>query len=241
MFCVRVLKVRARGADGSFMANYMPRGDAQFAAWAKHYVQAVSEYFQQQGLDDPMLLQLQLAYGGWVNRYAAHVAAQSAARAATENKDEARVALEDAVRPVTNFVQSYPATTDADRATIGISIRPPSGPPSSAPRTAPQAIIESPARLTHQLRLIDDSTPTRRARPRGVQRAEVFVALTPPSTPAPSDPNAYRYIGSVTRGETTLSFEPDKGGMQAHYLSRWVSTSGATGPWSETASATVAA
>lgn len=32
-----------------------------------------------------------------------------------------------------------------------------------------------------------------------------------------------------------------KGGMQAHYLSRWVSTSGATGPWGDTASATVAA
>lgn len=81
-----------------------------------------------------------------------------------------------------------------------------------------------------------------------MQRAKVFVALTPPGSPAPPPPNAsggdggaYRSIGSVTRGETTLSFESDKGGMQAHYLSRWVSTSGATGPWSETASATVAA
>lgn len=95
--------------------------------------------------------------------------------------------------------------------------------------------------LTHHLRLVDESTPTRRARPRGVQRAEVFVALTPPGIPAPANPSDYRYIGGVTRGETTLSFESDKGGMQAHYLSRWVSTSGATGPWSDTTSATVAA
>ena len=101
--------------------------------------------------------------------------------------------------------------------------------------------MESGQRLTHQLRLVDESTPTRRARPAGVQRAEVFVALTAPGQPAPNDPAAFRYIGSVTRGETTLSFESDKGGMQAHYLSRWVSTSGATGPWSDTASATVAA
>jgi hypothetical protein len=108
--------------------------------------------------------------------------------------------------------------------------------------------VESGQRLTHQLRLVDESTPTRRARPKGVQRAEVFVALTAPGQPAPpppsgasSDPGDYRYIGSVTRGETTLSFESDKGGMQAHYMSRWVSTNGATGPWSDTASATVAA
>lgn len=59
--------------------------------------------------------------------------------------------------------------------------------------------------------------------------------------PAPANLGDSRYIGSVTRGETTLSFESDKGGMQAHYLSRWVSTSGATGPWGDTASAMVTA
>ncbi len=124
----------------------------------------------------------------------------------------------------------------------------PSPSPAPAPSSRPLALVESGQRLTHQLRPSaaanpepDESTPTRRARPAGVQRAEVFVALTAPGQPALANPSDYRYIGSVTRGETTLSFESDKGGMQAHYLSRWVSTSGATGPWSETASATVAA
>ena len=85
---------------------------------------------------------------------------------------------------------------------------------------------------------MDESTPAHRALPKRVHRAEVFVALTAPGQPAPSDP---RSIGSVTRGETMLSFESDKGGMQALYFSRGVSTSWATGPWSDTASATAAA
>jgi hypothetical protein len=109
-------------------------------------------------------------------------------------------------------------------------------------------LVERGQRLTHQLRLVDESTPTNRALPKGVHRAEVFVAITAPGKPAPpppsaagGDPRAYRSIGSVTRGETTLSFESDKGGMQAHDLSRWASTTDATGPWSETASAPVAA
>jgi hypothetical protein len=122
-----------------------------------------------------------------------------------------------------------------------ITARDTSPTPAPAPTSRPLALVERGQRLTHQLRLVDESTPTRRARPKGVQRAEVFVALTSPRSPAPANPSDYRYIGSVTRGETTLSFESDKGGMQAHYLSRWVSTSGAIGPWSETASATVAA
>jgi hypothetical protein len=63
--------------------------------------------------------------------------------------------------------------------------------------------------------------------------AEVFVAVTAPDQRIPSDPREYRYIGSETRGETTLIFESDRGGMQAQFLSRWVSTSGAMGLWSD--------
>jgi len=57
----------------------------------------------------------------------------------------------------------------------------------------------------------------RRARPTGVQRPQVFVAITAPNQPASSD----------TQGETALRFEADLGGTQAHYLTLWVSSSGA--------------
>lgn len=221
--------------------DYIPRPDGTFSAWAEQYVSAVVEWWTAHGMDVAELAALKAALDDWNAAYPAHVAAQSAAEGARQAKDAARAALEQQVRPVTNFVQAWGGTTNADRAAIGISVR--GGPAlrAGSPTTAPVAVVDSTQRLTHQLRLVDESTPTRRARPRGVQRAEVFVALTPPGHPAPTNPGDYRYTGSVTRGQTTLSFEPSKGGMQAHYLSRWVSTTGATGPWSETASATVAA
>lgn len=241
LFHARGVKCFARGDDDCSMADYIPRSDAQFGGWAKHYVEAVSEFFQEQGLDDPMLLRLQMAYGTWVNRYTAHVAAQNAARAATENKDEAREALEEAVRPVTNFVQSYPATTDADRANIGISIRPPSGTPSTAPRTAPQATVQSPARLTHELRLVDTATPTRSKKPRGVLGAEVWVKFVDADQPAPTDPAALTFLTMTTRPTLRAEFKPGDGGKTAVYMARWVSTRGEKGPWSDVATATVAA
>ena len=89
--------------------------------------------------------------------------------------------------------------------------------------------------------MLDESTPTRRARPAGVQHAEFFVALTPPATPAPADERAYRCVQSASDGSMTLSFEASQGGMQAHYMARWVTRRGAIGAWSETSSATVAA
>jgi hypothetical protein len=117
-----------------------------------------------------------------------------------------------------------------------------------APTFRPLPLVDRRQRLTHQLRpsaapkgKLDESTPTCRARPKGVQSAEVFVALTPPATPAPADERAYRSVQSVSDGSMTLSFESSQGGMQAHYLARWVTRRGAIGAWSETSSATVAA
>lgn len=228
--------------------HYMPRPDAEFSMWANHYASAVAAFYDAQGLDPAGLAPLDEALAAWNEAFPAHVTAQAAAQAARRAKDAARAALERRVRPVTAFVQAWGGTTNADRAEMGIAVRPAKGSPAPAPVTRPRALVDVAQRLTHRLRLVDESTPTRRARPAGVQRAELFVALTEPGRPAPPPPNpdaadggSYRYMGSLTRGETTLTFRPENGGLQAHYLSRWVSTNGATGPWSETTSATVAA
>jgi hypothetical protein len=74
-----------------------------------------------------------------------------------------------------------------------------------------------------------------------VERAEVFVALTPPASPAPADEGAYRSVQTVSDGSMTLSFDASQGGMQARSMARWVTRRGAIGAGSETSSATVAA
>jgi len=218
-----------------------PRPDADFAAYMNNYYDAVSKFYETHGLDQELLTPLKKALDTWNANYPAHVRAQAAAESARQSKDDARRAVEALARPVTAFVQGYPATTDADRATIGITIRQPGGGATPAPSSRPLVIVGDGGRLTHTLRLVDESTPTRRARPHGVERAEVFVAFTPTGTPAPADFNAFRYVQSISDGSTVLSFEQPQGGMTAHYLARWVTRRGAMGPWSETASATLAA
>ncbi|MBY0397526.1 MAG: hypothetical protein K2X91_13810, partial [Thermoleophilia bacterium] len=59
-------------------------------------------------------------------------------------------------------------TTSADRAEIGITVRDTWPSPALAQSSHPLARVESGRRLTHQLRLVDESTPTRRAKPHGV-------------------------------------------------------------------------
>jgi hypothetical protein len=222
-------------------SNYIPRRDGDFAAWANHYYDAVEKFYEAQGLDPALLTDLKKALDEWNAQYPAHVEARRRAEAARQAKDAARAALEKQVRPVTNFVQGYPKTTNADRAEMGITVRPARGAPAPTPTSRPLTLVEPAGRLTHRLRLVDEGSPTRRARPRGVERAEVFVAFTPTSAPAPADPSAYRYVQSVSDGTAVLSFDTPQAGMQAHYLARWVTRRGAMGPWSDTASATVAA
>lgn len=218
-----------------------PRPDSHFAAYMNNYYDAVEKWWAVNGFDETDLKPLKEALSSWNAAFPAHVAAQQRAEAARQTKDEARAAVEAQARPVTAFIQGYPKTTDADRATIGITIRAPHPGGVPAPSSKPLIVVESAGRYTHELRLVDESTPTRRARPRGVERAEVFVAFTPTGTPPPADFNAFRYVQSVSDGSTVLSYESPQGGMQAHYLARWVTRRGAMGPWSETSSATVAA
>lgn len=221
--------------------HYIPRPDGNFAAWANHYYDAVEKWYSVQGFDKDLLAALKKALDTWNAQYPAHVSAQQRAEAARQAKDQARAELEREIRPVTNFVQGYPKTTNADRAEMGITVRDTSPSPAPAPTSRPLALVESPARLTHQLRLVDESTPTRRARPAGVLGAEVWVKLVDADQPAPTDPAALTFLTMTTKPSFRAEFKAGEGGKTAVYMARWVNTRGEKGPWSEITTATVAA
>ncbi len=109
--------------------------------------------------------------------------------------------------------------------------------------------------MTHQLRLVDESTLTwsrggraRRDRPEGVAGAEVWVKLIDaPHTgqPAPTDPigdpKTFSFLTMTTRPTLRTDFRAADGGKTAVYMLRWVNTRGEKGPWSDVTTATVAA
>jgi len=124
-----------------------------------------------QGFDESELKPLKEALSVWSAAFSAHVGAQAAAEAARQSKDAARRTLEAEARPVTSLIQGFPMTTDADHATIGITVRDVSGTPTPIPTTRPKTLVRVGGRLTHtHERLTDEPTPTRRARPASVYR-----------------------------------------------------------------------
>lgn len=226
----------------------IPRADGDFAAYSNHYYDAVEKFWSEQGLDETDLKPLKDALSAWNAAYPKHVSAQNAAEAARQSKDAAKRELERQIRPVSAFIQTYPKTTDADRAAIGITVRDTGGTPTPPPASRPLVLVEAGSRLTHRLRIFDDgqshgseSRATRKARPRGTLGAEVYLAVVAPQEQPPADFADYKFVRTVTSGSAEVAFEPPQGGARAAYLVRWVSATGEPGPWGETVLATIAA
>jgi hypothetical protein len=222
-------------------ANYIPRPDGDFNAWAQNYAAQLTLWWEQQGLDIADLKPLSDALIEWDAAWPAHVQAQAAAQAAREAKDQRRLAFEAAARPLARQVQAYPSTTDADRAMLGLRVPKEGRTPSAAPTTRPTGSILSGNRLALDLSVVDELTPTSRAKPRGVRGAQVWQTLIAPGEPIPKDPRAFRFLNLTTKPTLRATFTPQDGGKTAVYLLRWVSTRNEPGPWSDPVTGTVAA
>lgn len=240
----------------------IPRPDGDFTAWSGQYFESVKKFWSVQGLDENDLKPLEEGQAKWAAAFTKYVQAEAAYNAALEAKRAARAEFESAIRPVSAFIQTYFKTTDADRATIGITVKDTGGTPVPPPATSPQVSIKLGDRLKHTLRIVDEATPLKLAKPHGVRGCEVWMKLVDysqtlpgrdgaaPDSPADADelidpfladPSTFTYQGLATRAHHDTEFPLEARGKSAVYMLRWVNTRGTPGPWSEVASATVAA
>ncbi|MCH7870693.1 MAG: hypothetical protein IID33_03235 [Planctomycetes bacterium] len=158
--------------------------------------------------------------------------------AAREAKDNARDAFEANIRPLVRRLQASPNVDDGERAAMGITVPDRVPTPAGPPTTRPLVRVDSGRRLRHTLHFADEATPTRRAKPSGVMGAEIWVKV---GEPPPSGPSELTFLSLATRTPHVAEFPGEHGGKTAHYMLRWIATTGEKGPWSETASATIGA
>jgi len=219
--------------------NYIPRPDGDFDAWQANFITYASANAAALGLDPLVdIPPLTAAQVTWSSDRAAHTAAQAAAQSARQAKDVARSGLEGVVRPLVARLQSSAAVDDAERQALGITV--PDREPTAVgpPTTRPVVSVDTGQRLQHTIGFADEATPTRKAKPAGVRGAQVWVKI---GDPAPVDPSELTFLATDTRTPYVANFDGADANKVAHYMLRWESTRGETGPWSETASATIGA
>ncbi len=220
------------------MPDYIPGGDAPFHAWQTNFVTYVNAHLADLGLLAGDVLDLNATGAIWTTDYPAHAAAQTAAQAARQAKDGAREGFEGAIRPLVRRLQASPDVDDSERAAMGITVPDREASPAGPPTTRPAVSVDTGQRLQHTIDFADEATPTRKAKPPGVLGAEIWVKV---DDPPPTGPSELSFLSLGTRTPHVADFPGEDGRQTAHYMLRWVSTTGEKGSWSETASATIGA
>lgn len=219
------------------MADYIPGPDASFQAWQSNFVTYASANLAALGLVAADMVPITAGQTAWAAAFPAHVAAVAAAKAAKQTKDESRAAYVAAIRPLVRRLQASPLVSDAEKASLGITVAQTSG-PIGPPTTSPIVTIECGNRLQQVLRFVDSATPTKKAKPPGALGVEIWnkVGTTPPTGEAD-----LRFVAVDTNAPYVLNFAAEDGGKTNYVWMRWVSPTGERGPWGEQAQATIAA
>lgn len=221
--------------------HFFPQGDADFTAWGDRFNGYVQANFAALGLSAAEATGLNSAWVSFRIKYLIHVKARADASAAYQEKARTRRAFEALLRPAVRRIQTFAATTDAQRGELGITIPDRTRTRAAAPTTRPIVKVDFSLRLTHRIAFADEATPQRRSKPKGVMGAEVWVKLAVLGDAPPTGPADLRFLLLATRSPAIAEYGGADAGKTAHYMVRWLSRRGEPGPWSETASATVGA
>jgi len=225
------------------MANdYIPGSDTGFQAWVDNFVTYASAHLAQLGIVPPDIVPILAGKADFDTKISANVTAQQAAQSARQAKDDSRDALESLIRALVKRLQVSSAVDDTERAALGITVRDKVRTAATGDiTTRPIGMVDTSQRLRHEIRFSDEATPTRRAKPAGVMGCEIWVKVAATGEPAPTSADELRFITLDTASPYIAEYDGADGGKTAHYMLRWVKSSGEKGPWSETVSATITA
>jgi len=220
------------------MPDFIPGADGDFDSFQEVFVAYVVANAVALGIDPADATALGTAQSAWAGSYSAHSTAQAAAQSMRQLKDDSRGDLESSIRTLARQIQANPAVSDAQREAMGLTVADTTPTPVVTASTRPVVTVDSSERLRHVIAFTDEATPTKKAKPKGVMGAEIWVKI---GDPAPTDPSELTFLSVDTRTPYTVDYDGADGGKTAHYMLRWVNTRDEKGPWSETASATIGA
>ncbi len=116
------------------MLDYIPAPDAEFNAWQQNFVTYASANLAGLGLVAGDMTPITAAQTTWASAYPAHVTAAAAAISARAAKDGARVSYVALLRALVRRLQASPDVSDAERASLGITIPDPGSGPIGPPK-----------------------------------------------------------------------------------------------------------
>lgn len=216
--------------------DFIPGPEADFIKFLGIFVAAVTSNKDAFGLTDEDVKTLTTAKTTWDTDVQADIDAEAAADKAKKQKSKSRGDIEDLVRGIVKKVNGHPQADNALRAKAGLPAHEETRAPRNAPATRPLVRLESTGRWMLTIHFMDELTPTKLAKPEGVQGAQIwfFVGDT-----APADPVDFRFLFLDTRTPYVHTHAAVDAGKTVFYALRWANAKGEVGPWSDVVSAKI--
>jgi len=152
-------------------------------------------------------------------------------------KETSKAALLAKARQLIKIINAYPPLTAQQRADLGLNPRDSVPTPVPPPATRPIVTVDPVGRL----RIVDETTPTRRAKPSGVIGALVYAKISPPADPAPVGIEEASFAELATRANSTLTLPAGSNNKTLYVFAQWVNDKGERGPVSIVAATAIAA
>jgi hypothetical protein len=157
-------------------------------------------------------------------------------------KNVAKAQLVADMRILARRIQSNPAVTVPQKTDLGLPIHQTVPTPKPAPSTKPVVNISAKGIRNMTLRLSDELTPTKKAKPPGAYGCEIYSYVsTSTTTELPTDLTQWRFEGVATKFEFEVDYTGDDVGKTANIVARWLGSKGDPGPTSAPISGMIAA
>jgi hypothetical protein len=156
-------------------------------------------------------------------------------------KNTARAVLTVEIRALAKRIQATPSVTPAQKITLGLTVPDHVRTPNPPPTTKPVASVANMGSRSLSIRLVDETTPTKRAKPHGVDGAEVYTYVPTASEAPPADLTDWRFEGIAKKSDFDISYKLSDVGKTAVIRARWISTRGDNGPVSDPITGSIAA
>lgn len=215
--------------------GFLPGTEGEFDGWQGNFTGRIAATPVAYGVTPAQVTQLQALQADWQAKYPAHIAAQTAARAAAEAKDISMSEFEAGIRSLTRQIQARPETTGAQREELGITV--PDTEPTPRPAISTVPIIGFKTlrggEIEVSCRVEEDQT-----RPNMHPAADVIECryiLVPTGEVPPEKPGSCPGTQSSKKAQFRISAGVENAGKRFYGFFRWsnLTRPDNNGPWSD--------
>lgn len=219
--------------------SYFPAADSDFLLWALNFSTYLTANATTMGFTASDASNIATVTGGFEDALNLHVTKSDIAHAARQQKDADKDSAIGEIRAMARRIQVSPQVTDEDRQAMGLPVH--DGVRTLAAEPAmgrPYGIVDTSKPFRHTIKYREEGAEGR-ARPDCAIGCEVWMKITLPGEPAPTNPEDLHCLGVNSASPYVCELAGTDACKVAHYRLRWVTRDGTKGPWSELISATI--